>query len=279
MADRQLMRLLLVVADDVSRYTLRMTLQREGYVVDEAANGEAALESFHRQDFDLVLADIDLPGMDGFALLRGLKQHSPDVVVILMSADADLRHAVQALRAGAGDFLLMPCASDELRASVELGMASARSKMRQRRLLAAIEQNAAQLTAELASPDRAAEQPTANLRDLRQLPPMRRHVIRLGPFELAPGRYEVAAGEASASLTPTEFDLLLYLAAQRDRVVPCSELVREVRGYHVEEPEAREVIRPHISNLRRKLKDLDNANMIVNVRGSGYRLIADAQDD
>lgn len=279
MADRQLMRLLLVVADDVSRYTLSMTLQREGYVVDEAANGEAALERYHRRDFDLVLTDIDLPGMDGFALLRGVKQHAPDAVLILMSANADVRNAVRALRAGAGDFLPMPCSNDELRASVELGMASARSKMRQRRLLTAIEQNVAQLTTELASAVRDESQPATNLRDLRQLPPMHGNIISLGPFELAPGRYEIAAGGASSSLTPTEFDLLLYLAAHRERVVPCSELVREVRGYHVEEPEAREVIRPHISNLRRKLKSLDDANMIANVRGSGYRLIEAAQAD
>ncbi len=273
------MRLLLVVADGVSRYTLCMTLQREGYVVDEAADGEAALERYHRRDFDLVLADIDLPGMDGFALLRGIKQHSPDAVVILMSTDADVHGAVQALRAGAGDFLPMPCSNDELRASVELGMTNARNKMRRRRLLTAIEQNVAQLATVFASAARDESQPAISLRELRQLPPMRRHVINLGPFELAPGRYEIAAGGNSTSLTPTEFDLLLYLAAHRERVVPCSELVREVRGYHVEEPEAREVIRPHISNLRRKLKSLDDANMIANVRGSGYRLIEAGQAD
>ncbi len=273
------MRLLLVVADGVSRYTLSMTLQREGYVVDEAANGEAALESFHRHDFDLVLTDIDLPGMDGFELLRGIKQQASDAVVILMSADADMHSAVRALRAGAGDFLPMPCSSDELRASVELGMASARRKMRRRRLLTAIEQNVAQLTTELASAASDESWSTMSLRELRQPSSNHRNVISLGPFELAPGRYEVAVGGASTSLTPTEFDLLLYLAAHRERVVPCSELVREVRGYHVEEPEAREIIRPHISNLRRKLKSLENADMIANVRGSGYRLIEAVQAD
>ena len=49
--------------------------------------------------------------------------------------------------------------------------------------------------------------------------------------------------------------------------------MREVRGYSIDEPEAREVIRPHISNLRRKLKQAgQNPNLIVNVRGIGYRL-------
>ena len=56
-------------------------------------------------------------------------------------------------------------------------------------------------------------------------------------------------------------------------VVPCHELVREVRGYAVDEAEAREVIRPHVSNLRRKLKSAEqDADLIVDVRGIGYRL-------
>ncbi len=273
MADRQLMRMLLVVDDDVSRYTLSMTLQREGYVVDEAANGETALESCQRRTYDLVLADIDLPGMDGFDLLRGLKQQSPDTVVILMSTAADVIMVVFALRAGATDFLAMPCTSDELRASVEQGMASARSKIRQRRLLTAIKQNIDQLLHAMDSAEQDQRQPTRTKREIRQQASLQGNIINLGPFDLVPGLYEVAAGGERISLTPTEFDLLLYLAAHRERVVTCSELVREVRGYHIEEPAAREVMRPHISNLRRKLKSLDEVKMIANVRGAGYRLV------
>jgi DNA-binding response OmpR family regulator len=94
-----------------------------------------------------------------------------------------------------------------------------------------------------------------------------------GPLTIFPGRYQIQVGDKSLNLTPTEFDLLLYLAAHRGRVVPCYELVREVRGYTVDESEAREVIRPHISNLRRKLEKAgQDPDLIVNVRGIGYRL-------
>jgi len=97
--------------------------------------------------------------------------------------------------------------------------------------------------------------------------------MTLGPLTIFPGRYQIAVGEQPIDLTPTEFDLLLYLAVHRGRVVPCHELVREVRGYSVDEPEAREVIRPHISNLRRKLKQAgQDPNLVVNIRGIGYRL-------
>jgi DNA-binding response OmpR family regulator len=103
--------------------------------------------------------------------------------------------------------------------------------------------------------------------------------MQLGPIKVFPGRYQISVNAQLIDLTPTEFDLLLYLAAHRGRVVPCHELVREVRGYAIEEAEAREVIRPHVSNLRRKLKTAgQNADLIVNVRGIGYRLSERAID-
>ena len=273
------MRLLLVVADGVRRYAVSMTLQREGYIVVEADSGESALERYHWRDFDLALADTDLPGMDGFQLLAGIKRRANDAVVILMSENASLEDAVAALRAGASDYLALPCGSDELRASVERGLASARDKLRRRRLLLALEQSVAQLTTESGGSDPDHSEVAFNLRDLRGTAPEHGNAIAIGPFLLAPGRHQVSAGDQSASLTPTEFDMLLYLAAHRERIVPCSELVREVRGYHVDEPEAREVIRPHISNLRRKLKALDDTDMIANARGLGYRLSEDLPVD
>ena len=279
MADRQLMRLLLVVADGVYRYALSVTLQREGYIVAEAASGEAALDAYDRREHDVVIVEVDLPGMSGLELLRGVKNQSPDSVVILMAAQPSVASAVQAMRAGASDYLTIPCSSDELRASVERAMSAARSMLRRRRLLDAIERNVADLARETAGNTRADSAATVSLSDLRPLPTPAGAGIQLGPLTVSPGRHEVAVGGASASLTPTEFDLLMYLAAHRERVVPCQELVSEVRGYHVDEPEAREVMRPHISHLRRKLKRLHDADIIVNVRGVGYRLRESAETD
>src|SRR5258706_14805507 len=97
--------------------------------------------------------------------------------------------------------------------------------------------------------------------------------MTLGPLTIYPGRYQISVGDQPIDLTPTEFDLLLYLAAHRGRVVSCHELVREVRGYAVDEAEAREVIRPHVSNLRRKLKQTGkDADLIVKVHRIGHSL-------
>jgi len=97
--------------------------------------------------------------------------------------------------------------------------------------------------------------------------------MQIGSLTVYPGRYQIAVGDQPIDLTPTEFELLMYLGAHSGRVVPCHELVREVRSYAVDEAEAREVIRPHVSNLRRKLKSAgQNPDLIVNVRGLGYRM-------
>ena len=268
------MRLLLVDDDGVSRYTVSKALQRVGYMVGEAGSAEAALERFAQGDFDLVLSEIDLPGMSGIGLLQAIKSHSPDSVVILMAEAVSVDTAVRALRCGARDLLVKPFSSEDIRDSVERGIVTARSLRRRRRLLDTIERTVSDLTREVAVAageiDDTALESAPSPRGPGKA--AHRNVISLGPLAVLPGKYQIAAGDRTASLTPTEFDLLLYLAAHRGRVASCHELVREVRGYVTDEEEAREVIRPHVSNLRRKLKGLGDIDLIVNVRGVGYRL-------
>lgn len=273
------MRLLLVDDDGVNRYTVSKALQRVGYLVTEVESGEAALERYDKSDFDLVLCEIDLPDIDGIAVLQGIKTQSPDAIVVLMSGEADVETVIQALRFGAHDFLIKPCSSDDIRASVERGIENARSLMRRRRLLDTIERNVSELTREVSDTLDADERPTeAGAPRVRDRMPPRGNAINLGPLTVHPGKYQVECDGKSIGLTPTEFDLLLYLAASRSRVVSCHELVREVRGYLTDETEAREVMRPHVSNLRRKLRPC-STEFIVNVRGIGYRLGEVSEED
>ena len=272
MAETQLMRLLLVDDDGVNRYTVSKALQRAGYMVTEVGNGELALERFAADDFDLVLSEIDLPGIGGIELLQGIKSQSADAVVVLMTEEASVETAVQALRFGAKDYLVKPCSSEDIRESVERGIESARSLRRRRRLLDTIERTVSDLSREVADATGGRAADSDPIPTPRERLSPRGNAISLGPLAVLPGKYQIVAGEKSVSLTPTEFDLLLYLAAHRGRVVSCHELVREVRGYATDETEAREVIRPHVSNLRRKLKGLGDIELIVNVRGIGYRL-------
>ena len=274
------MRLLLVDGDGVSRYTVSKALQRVGYMVGEAGSGEAALQRFAKDDIDLVLSEIDLPDMSGIDLLQAIRARSQDSIVILMAESVSVETAVEALRFGARDLLIKPFSSEDIRASVERGIVTARSLRRRRRLLDTIERTVSDLTREVAfAAGEIDDESEASPAQRGAGMAAHRNVISLGPLSVLPGKYQVAADDRSASLTPTEFDLLLYLAAHRGRVASCHELVREVRGYVTDEEEAREVIRPHVSNLRRKLKALGDIDLIVNVRGVGYRLAEIAGED
>jgi DNA-binding response OmpR family regulator len=269
----------LVVDDEgANRYSVSKTLQRVGHIVKEAANGEEAIEYVSSQEFDVVLTDIRMPGIDGVELLRRIKEQSPDAIVILMTGYASLGTAVEALRLGAHDYLIKPSSSNDIRQSVSRGIERSRNLKRRRRLLDTIKNDVFELTR--ADRDAAtAALDTSPPTDLDEtiyseaVPDPNSNSMKLGPLTVHTGRYQISVDDKPIDLTPTEFDLLLYLAAHRGRVVPCHELVREVRGYTVDEAEAREVIRPHVSNLRRKLKDTgQDADLIVNVRGIGYRL-------
>ncbi|HVO69326.1 MAG TPA: response regulator transcription factor [Aggregatilineaceae bacterium] len=263
---------ILVVDDEGAiRYSISKTLQRVGYQVHTAASGEEALEMMRHQEYDVVLTDIRMPGLSGVELLAQIKDQAPDAVVILLTGYASLETAIESLRLGAHDYLVKPSSSQDIRNSVSQGIERAHNLKHRRVLLRAIRENVEELTGDKGEAEVVETKAKAQAAGTPVVTPVT--TMTIGPLTIYPGRYQISVGDQPIDLTPTEFDLLLYLAAHRGRVVPCSELVREVRGYTLEEHEAREVIRPHVSNLRRKLKASgQNPNIIVNVRGIGYRL-------
>jgi len=101
-------RILIVEDDAVFLRPLLRVVDAEGYEVRAMQSGEAALELLRHEDFDLVLADKQLPKMDGIELVRQIKAGHPDVAIVVMTAHATVQSAVEALRLGAVDFLLKP---------------------------------------------------------------------------------------------------------------------------------------------------------------------------
>jgi two-component system response regulator FlrC len=109
----------LVVEDDADlREALTDSLEIAGYAVRAAPDAETALAMLERQTPALVLSDVQMPGMDGHALLRAIKQHHPGLPVVLMTAYGQIERAVDAMRDGAADYLPKPFEPDRLLAVV-----------------------------------------------------------------------------------------------------------------------------------------------------------------
>ena len=118
-------RILAVEDDERIRTAVKMALEDEGWVVEEAETGEEALEAFARQPTDVVLIDIMLPGVDGFEVCRSLRRTS-DVPIVMVTARADTHDVVAGLEAGADDYLTKPFAPKELSARIRALMRRAR---------------------------------------------------------------------------------------------------------------------------------------------------------
>ncbi|MBI4005757.1 MAG: response regulator, partial [Gammaproteobacteria bacterium] len=104
-----------IVDDDKSiRWVLEKALSREDVNITSFADPNDVLEKIKRDTPDVVISDIRMPGMDGIALLERIKQHSPDVPVIIMTAYSDLDRAVSAFREGAFEYLSKPFDVDEV---------------------------------------------------------------------------------------------------------------------------------------------------------------------
>ena len=106
---------ILVIEDkDSMREMLSKTLAAEGYEVETVRDGEGGLERAKEKKYDLVLADLKLPKMDGIEVLSSLKELDHDVAVILMTAYGTIETAVEAMKEGAFDFLTKPFDTDHL---------------------------------------------------------------------------------------------------------------------------------------------------------------------
>jgi len=106
--------LLVVDDDDSNRSTLDRLLRREGYQVQQAASGREALELFRAHPADVVLTDLQMPGMSGLDLLRALRTLDPDVEVLVMTAYGTVETAVEAMKDGAYDFIAKPVRRQDL---------------------------------------------------------------------------------------------------------------------------------------------------------------------
>jgi len=107
---------ILVVDDEAShRQMIKAVLSAEGYEIEEAAEGQEAVRSVEAKFYDLILMDIRMPGLSGVEALKKIKDISPGIAIIIMTAYASVDSAIDALKAGAYDYLTKPLDIEELK--------------------------------------------------------------------------------------------------------------------------------------------------------------------
>ncbi|MFN8625726.1 MAG: sigma-54 dependent transcriptional regulator [Candidatus Binatia bacterium] len=105
----------LLVDDEVNMVrTLARILERKGYDVDAAGTGQEALGRLSATTYDLVITDLNMPVMDGMALLREIRRRQLNPAIIVLTGHGTIPSAVEAMKLGAGDYLIKPCHPDEL---------------------------------------------------------------------------------------------------------------------------------------------------------------------
>lgn len=251
-------RILIVDDEKNTRKSLEEILRLEGYDVEAVGDGKSAVQTLEDKNFELMLLDLKMPGMDGLEVLEFATQNRPKCKVIMLTAHGSLESAIQALRQGAHDYILKPAKPEELVASVNRGISELQDSERKKMLLAQMEASIQELK-ETEGGEAVVE--------------ISRTVMMLGKnVKIDLERREIwIVDDDKIQLTPTEGKLMQVLLENRGRVLSHKDLVYLVQGYQTTDWEAPEIMRPLVSRLRRKLSQFEGGDdWIVNVRGTGY---------
>lgn len=225
-------RILVVDDEERIRRLVRMYLERSGFVVDEASDGRQALEMALGGSYSLIVLDLMLPGMDGRDVCAQIRQYY-QTPIIMLTAAGDEMNRIQGFELGADDYVVKPFSPREL-------------VMRVKALL------------------KRTGEPETSKSELQQVLSFQELVIHIDAR-----RVEVSNREVS--LTPKEFDLLVYMAQRPDKVFGREELLRDVWNYQFYGDQR--TVDTHVKRLREKLGQYSErvSRYIVTVWGVGYK--------
>ena len=252
---------LIVDDDDDGRALIQHVLGGAGYKCRQTADAETAMRLLAAEPIDVLVTDINLPGMSGLGLLKWVRAQSLPCEVVIVTAYPHVETAIDALRAGAADYLTRPVSNGALIEALERVSHRLNAARQADEVLSMLQEGLKRMTSRTGAraPAGAAEVPQ------RQ--------FQLGPVQLDLDRYVVEVNGGQVEATPSELEILHVLFRNAGRVTTAQELIQSVRGYRVDQHEAPEIVRPHISNLRRKLVAREpRADIIQTVRGVGYML-------
>jgi len=225
---------ILVVEDEKQiAKILKMELEFEGYEVVVAYDGKSGLQAALTEKIDLILLDVMLPAMNGIEVLRIVRKENNLIPIILLTARNMTMDKVTGLDQGASDYITKPFEMVELLARI-------RSNLRQYTVTVKASQTEDSL-------------------------------LSFGNLTVNLQTREVKRGDASISLTPKEFDLLVYLLTNKNRIVTRDSILLHVWGYDYEGET--NVIDVFIRHLRKKIEEgFSEPTIIQTVRGIGYTI-------
>jgi DNA-binding response OmpR family regulator len=227
------MKKILVIEDNRNLATgLRNNLEIEGYQVEVASDGTSGLALARSCAPDLIVLDLMLPGMDGYRVLKTLREDGTDTPVLILSARGEETDKVLGFHLGADDYVAKPFGLLELLARVDALLrraASAGSKLR------------------LGAP------------------------VSFGEVDVDPGTHSVMRNGAAVMLRPKEYDLLIALLQRKGQVASRAELLEEVWGYSGE-VYSRTVDTHVAELRRKLEDNAADPRHILTVRKTGYRI-------
>ncbi|NJN19613.1 MAG: response regulator transcription factor [Oscillochloris sp.] len=268
---------ILVVDDEQNiRLTLSVLLSRAGFSVTTASSGEEAVTLFEQQHFDLMLVDLQMPGINGIQVVEALRNRELDTVAIILTGHGSLESAIEGLHQGVFDYMLKTSDPAQIIDRVKAGLDERTKRQRQNQLISAIGAAAQELAGGEGAPVAQNVPPTAPSTSHQSAPSAQaapERQLAIGPLQLDTWHQTATLDGRSLNLTPTEFRLLLCLAEHAGQMLSYTSLVRCAQGYETSELEAGELIKPHIHHLRQKIEPEPGApRYLLNVRGKGYIL-------
>lgn len=230
------MKRVLIVEDEQSILKLlQYNLEKEGYKVVVAMDGKVGFELALANNYDLILLDLMLPGMDGMDVCRELRREKVESPVIMLTAKDSEIDKIVGLELGADDYITKPFSPREV---------LARMKAIFRRIE---KQSAPSVDTEIEEKD-----------------------IIIGDIVISPDQYEVTVRGLNEEFTPKEFELLLYLARHKGRILNREQLLQAVWNFDFT-GETR-IVDVHISHLREKIEENPKKPVYLKTaRGFGYK--------
>lgn len=225
---------ILIVDDDPTvRAWATKVLKQAQWEPYEVDSGEKALDFLNNETIDVMLLDLNMPGISGVTVMKQAKQHWPEVATIIMTAEATVDSAIEAVKYGAFCYLKKPCSPQEILDEAHLAWLEKRKKY---------------------------QLPTIKQTD--------EHLIIIGPLEINPWQRTVRKAGVEINLAPAVYRLLLTLAKTPGETVPIDALIQGTLEHQTVDDTARDNIRVYVARLRKSI----GAEYIQNIRSVGYKL-------